>query len=61
MLEGIASAKKTHQRICRDHEWVTVIGWDLMIADDKRCVFFEGNFAGVRTPRSIFIHLDNMI
>jgi hypothetical protein len=60
VLEAIESAKKTHKNIARDHEWVTVIGWDVMVADDKRIVFFEGNFAGCRTPRMIFICLDNM-
>ena len=60
VLEAIDSAKRTHKNICRDHEWVTVIGWDVMVADDKRVVFFEGNFAGCRTPRMIFIRWENM-
>ena len=59
--EAIESAKKTHKNIARDHEWVTVIGWDVMVADDQRLVFFEGNFAGCRTPRMIFIRWANMV
>lgn len=34
MMEAIEQAKKTHKNIARDHEWVSVIGWDIMIADD---------------------------
>ena len=53
------TAKLCHKNICKDHEWVTAIGWDAMVTNEGKMVFFEGNYAGVRTPRSMFINYDN--
>eukprot|EP00659_Diplonema_papillatum_P022207 gene22207-34080_t len=38
-------------------KWLTAVGWDAMIMEDE-LVFFEGNFAGARTPRRIFLSLE---
>ena len=45
-------AVKAHKNI--EHKWLTAIGWDMMVMEDE-VVFFEGNFAGARTPRRIFL------
>jgi hypothetical protein len=50
---------KAHRDI--KYKWLTAVGWDLMVMDNDELVFFEGNFAGARTPRRIFLSLDNFI
>lgn len=55
-IDGIkkacAAAVQGHKNI--EHKWLTVVGWDCMVMEDE-VVFFEGNFAGARTPRRIFL------
>jgi len=36
-------------------KWLVAVGWDCMIQEGDVAVFFEGNFAGARTPRRIFL------
>lgn len=36
-------------------EWLIAVGWDGMVMPDNEVVFFEGNYAGARTPRRMFI------
>lgn len=31
-----------------------------MLTNENKFVFFEGNFAGQRTPRQMFINFDNL-
>jgi len=50
------SAVAGHKNI--KEKWLTVVGWDCMIMEED-IVFFEGNFAGMRTPRRLFLSLDN--
>jgi hypothetical protein len=42
------------------YNWLTAVGWDLMVMENDELVFFEGNFAGCRTPRRIFLTFSNM-
>ena len=56
--EACKKAVAAHKDI--EHKWLTVIGWDLMITADD-LVFFEGNFAGARTPRRMFLSLANLM
>jgi len=51
--EAVAS----HKAI--EHKWLTVVGWDCMLTDKDEFTFFEGNFAGARTPRVMFLNWDN--
>eukprot|EP01062_Namystynia_karyoxenos_P070493 TRINITY_DN65880_c0_g1_i1.p1 TRINITY_DN65880_c0_g1~~TRINITY_DN65880_c0_g1_i1.p1 ORF type:complete len:483 (+),score=152.30 TRINITY_DN65880_c0_g1_i1:113-1450(+) len=55
-MRGIRKACETavraHEAI--EEKWLTSVGWDCMIMEDE-VVFFEGNFAGARTPRRIFL------
>lgn len=37
------------------YKWLTAVGWDCMIMKGDEVVFFEGNFAGARTPRRMFM------
>jgi len=64
-IDGIkracAAAVQAHKNI--EHKWLTAVGWDCMVIEDE-LVFFEGNFAGARTPRRIFLgsaHMKNFI
>jgi hypothetical protein len=52
------SAVAAHKEI--DHKWLTVVGWDMMVQEDD-IVFFEGNFAGARAPRRIFLSLSTLL
>lgn len=42
------------------YKWLPVVGWDLMVTEDE-LVFFEGNFAGARTPRRMFLSFSNFL
>ena len=57
---GVKKATETavaaHKNI--KEKWLTVVGWDCMVMEDD-IVFFEGNFAGARTPRRLFMTIDN--
>jgi hypothetical protein len=41
-------------------KWLVAVGWDCMIQEGDVAVFFEGNFAGARTPRRIFLNWATM-
>jgi len=43
------------------YKWLIAIGWDAMIMEGEEVVFFEGNFAGARTPRRMFLSANNFI
>jgi hypothetical protein len=49
---------EAHKNI--EHKWLTAVGWDMMVMEDE-LVFFEGNFAGARTPRRIFLSFSNLL
>jgi len=51
--EACKSAIAAHKKI--KYKWLTAVGWDCMILKNNEVVFFEGNFAGARTPRRIFM------
>lgn len=50
---AVGMAVEAHNNI--EHKWLTAVGWDCMIMEDE-VVFFEGNFAGARTPRRMFLN-----
>eukprot|EP00041_Stephanoeca_diplocostata_P000575 m.15425 g.15425 ORF g.15425 m.15425 type:complete len:425 (+) comp10745_c0_seq2:239-1513(+) len=56
-FEGVkkacASAIAAHKAV--PYKWLTAVGWDCMIMKNDEVVFFEGNFAGARTPRRMFL------
>lgn len=59
-----AAAKKAiaaHREVNRREEWVVTIGWDCMVDDQDEIVFFEGNFAGARCPRVMFLNHRNTL
>jgi hypothetical protein len=41
------------------YKWLTAVGWDCMILKNNEVVFFEGNFAGARTPRRMFMSFEH--
>eukprot|EP01059_Diplonema_ambulator_P019156 TRINITY_DN319_c0_g2_i1.p2 TRINITY_DN319_c0_g2~~TRINITY_DN319_c0_g2_i1.p2 ORF type:complete len:456 (+),score=133.08 TRINITY_DN319_c0_g2_i1:182-1369(+) len=52
--KACATAVAAHKNI--EQKWLTAVGWDAMVME-KEIVFFEGNFAGARTPRRMFLSL----
>jgi len=48
---------EAHREI--EYKWLTAVGWDLMVMENDELVFFEGNFAGARTPRRMMLSLAN--
>ena len=36
-------------------QWLVAVGWDAMVEEAGDVVFFEGNFAGMRTSRRFFL------
>ena len=52
VLEACETAVAAHKQI--KEKWLTAVGWDAMIMKEE-VVFFEGNFAGARTPRRMFL------
>ena len=56
--EACEDAVQAHKNI--KHKWLTAVGWDCMIMENDEVVFFEGNFAGARTPRRMFLSLDHL-
>jgi len=55
--EACAAAVRAHKNI--EHKWLTVVGWDCMVMENE-IVFFEGNYAGARTPRRIFLSFSHL-
>ena len=49
-----AQAIAAHASAMREQPWLKMIGWDAMLARHGP-VFFEGNFAGMRLPRRVFL------
>lgn len=56
LRDACAKAIAAHEAC--DLGWLTTIGWDAMLTDDG-AVFFEGNVAGQRTPRRMFLSSTN--
>lgn len=56
--EACEKAVRAHKNI--EYKWLTAVGWDCMIMKNDEIVFFEGNFAGARTPRRMFLSLQNL-
>jgi len=59
----IPGTKKAVEQCIRAHasldeKWLVSVGWDAMVQEGDVAVFFEGNFAGARTPRRIFLSWD---
>ena len=58
-LPGVAAAcqlmAEAHRSAMREQPWLRMIGWDAMIARNGPPVFFEGNYAQMRTPRRVFL------
>ena len=54
MRDACKAAVAAHSLI--KFPWLTSVGWDAMLTDDG-AVFFEGNIAGFRTPRRMFLSL----
>eukprot|EP00756_Hemistasia_phaeocysticola_P037043 Hpha_TRINITY_DN16676_c1_g2::TRINITY_DN16676_c1_g2_i1::g.182825::m.182825 len=57
-LKGVrqAALKAVDAHRAIEYKWLTAVGWDCMINNESDIVFFEGNFAGARTPRRIFLN-----
>ena len=52
--EAVVTALRTHKLL--PYDWLNVVGWDCMVTEDGKMVFFEGNLAAWRCPRRLFIH-----
>ena len=46
-----------------EEKWLVAVGWDAMVTKsvdaktgENEIVFFEGNFAGARVPRRMFLN-----
>lgn len=53
------SAVAAHNSI--KEKWLVAVGWDAMVMEKEKVVFFEGNFAGARTPRRVFLSLKTLV
>jgi hypothetical protein len=51
--EACEKAVAAHNQI--EEQWLVAVGWDAMVMPKSEIVFFEGNFAGARTPRRVFV------
>lgn len=45
----------------KDYNWCPGIGWDCMLDEEEKIVFFEGNQASNRLPRLMFMNLSNLM
>lgn len=58
-LPGVAEAcqmmVEAHRSAMIEQPWLKMIGWDAMISHGGPPVFFEGNYAQMRTPRRVFL------
>jgi len=54
LKKACEKAVAAHENI--EHKWLTVVGWDCMMMEGDEAVFFEGNFAGARVPRRMFMN-----
>jgi len=54
--KAIEQCVMAHSRM--EEKWLVAVGWDCMVQDNNECVFFEGNFAGARTPRRMFLNFE---
>lgn len=50
--ESCEKAVAAHRNI--KEKWLVAVGWDAMVTPNE-IVFFEGNFAGARVPRRLFL------
>jgi hypothetical protein len=63
--ETLPGVKAAVQKACAAHQqvpfkWLKAAGWDCMLTDKRGAVFFEGNFAGARLPRRVFLDWPNL-
>ena len=58
LKDAVSTAIKAHELI--DKKWLKACGWDCMITDNRGPVFFEGNLAGARFPRRVFLDWPNV-
>merc|ERR1712166_1361254 len=56
--EACEKAVAAHNKI--EEQWLVAVGWDAMVMPKSEIVFFEGNFAGARTPRRMFLSASAM-
>jgi len=61
----IPGVKLAVQQAIRAHadmpfDWCRMVGWDCMLTDKGEMMFFEGNFAGARLPRRIFLSFSHL-
>eukprot|EP00908_Phaeocystis_cordata_P006702 Transcript_1732.p2 GENE.Transcript_1732~~Transcript_1732.p2 ORF type:complete len:454 (+),score=180.88 Transcript_1732:119-1363(+) len=63
-LPGVAAATQlmveAHKSAMLEQPWLKMIGWDAMISHGGPPVFFEGNYAQMRTPRRVFLTWETM-
>jgi len=57
--EACQKAVAAHSSI--KEKWLVAVGWDAMVMEKDEIVFFEGNFAGARTPRRMFLTFSAMV
>jgi len=50
--KAVEQAVAAHKLL--NEKWLVAVGWDCMI-QESGSIFFEGNFAGARTPRRMFL------
>jgi hypothetical protein len=58
LKDAVNTAIKAHEKI--EFKWLKAAGWDCMITDRRGPVFFEGNLAGARFPRRVFLDWANL-
>ena len=56
--EACQRAVTAHNSI--KEKWLVAVGWDAMVMENEEVVFFEGNFAGQRTSRRVFLSLTTL-
>ena len=64
-LPGVAHACQlvvaAHRSAMAEQPWLKQVGWDAILAKGEGGpVFFEGNYAQMRTPRRVFLSWENL-
>merc|ERR1711988_293662 len=57
--QACRKAVAAHNKV--PHKWLVAVGWDAMVMEKDEVIFFEGNFAGARTPRRLFLSVRAMV
>jgi hypothetical protein len=50
------AAIAAHKSCNEEAGFLVAVGWDCMLTDDDKMVFFEGNLAMARAPRMMFLN-----